>query len=67
MSLRLPDDQARALEAVAMAEETAVADVVRAAIAECIEGRREDPDFQERLSKAVERNREALQLLAARQ
>lgn len=66
MSLRLNDDQARALEAVAMAEEKAVADVVRIAIADCIEGRRKDPGFQERLNRAVERNQEALKLLAAK-
>lgn len=65
MSLRLPDDQARALDAVAMAEEKPVADVVRGAIEDCIESCRNDPDFQERLSRAIERNREALELLAA--
>jgi predicted DNA-binding protein len=66
MSLRLPDEQARALDAVALAEEKTVADIVRTAIEDCIEGRRNDPDFQERLNRAVERNREALLLLAAR-
>jgi len=64
MSLRIPDDQARALDAVAMADEMSVSEVVRTAITERIEQRRTDKDFQERLRRAVERNREALDLLA---
>jgi predicted transcriptional regulator len=64
MSLRLGDEQARALNALAMAEETSVSEVIRDAIADLIEKRREDKDFQERLKKAVERNKEALDLLA---
>ncbi|HUN79362.1 MAG TPA: DUF6290 family protein [Solirubrobacteraceae bacterium] len=64
ISLRLPDDQARALDAVAMADETSVSEVIRSAIAERVEKRRADQDFQERLRRAVERNREALELLA---
>lgn len=64
MSLRLEDAQARALNALAMAEETSVSEVIRDAIAERIEKRRGDRDFQERLKRAVERNNEALDLLA---
>ncbi len=64
MSLRLEDDQARALNALAMAEEASVSEVIRDAIADLIEKRRADADFQERLKQAVERNREALDLLA---
>ena len=64
MSLRLPDDQAKALDAVAMAEDKAVSDIIRTAIEDCIRGRRKDPAFQERLKKAIEKNQEALQLLA---
>jgi predicted transcriptional regulator len=64
MSLRIPDEQAKALNAVAMAEEKPVSDVIRGAIEDCIRSRREDPDFQERLRRAVERNREALELLS---
>ncbi|HEV3093583.1 MAG TPA: DUF6290 family protein [Solirubrobacteraceae bacterium] len=64
MSLRLDDDQARALSALAMAEETSVSEVIRDAIAERIEKRRADKDFQARLKRAVERNQEALDLLA---
>jgi predicted transcriptional regulator len=64
MSLRLDDDQARALSALAMAEETSVSEVIRDAIADRIEKRRADKDFQARLKRAVERNQEALDLLA---
>lgn len=63
MSLRLDDDQARALSALAMAEETSVSEVIRDAIAERIEKRRADKDFQARLKRAVDRNQEALDLL----
>jgi len=64
MSLRLEDDQARALSALAMAEETSVSKVIRTAINDHIKERRTDKDFQKRLKDAVARNREALSLLA---
>lgn len=47
-----------------MAEETSVSEVIRSAIADRVEQRRADKAFQERLRRAVERNREALDLLA---
>ena len=64
MSLRLEDEQARALNALAMAEEVSVSEVIRSAIADRIEQRRGDKDFQERLKRAVARNKETLDLLA---
>lgn len=64
MSLRLSDDQAQALDAIAMADETSVSEVVRSAISERIEQRRADKGFQARLKRAVERNQKALELLA---
>ncbi|HEX4436104.1 MAG TPA: DUF6290 family protein [Solirubrobacteraceae bacterium] len=64
MSLRLEDQQARALNALAMAEGTSVSEVIRSAIADRIEKRRGDKDFQQKLKQAVERNKEALDLLA---
>jgi predicted transcriptional regulator len=64
MSLRLPEDQARALDAVAMAYETTVSEVVRDAISDRIAKLRQDEDFRNRLARAVERNKEALDLLA---
>jgi Arc/MetJ-type ribon-helix-helix transcriptional regulator len=47
-----------------MADETSVSEVIRTAIGEQIEQRRKDKDFQGRLKRAVERNQEALDLLA---
>jgi predicted transcriptional regulator len=64
LSLRLPDEQAKALDALAMADETSVSEIIREAIAERIEKRRADKGFQDRLRRAVERNKEALDLLA---
>ena len=64
LSLRIDDKQARALDAIAMAEETSVSNVIREAIADRIEKRRKDKDFQARLHDAVERNQEALELLS---
>lgn len=63
-SLRLEDDQARALDALAMADEMSVSEVIREAINDRIAKRRADKDFQVRLQAAVERNRQALELLA---
>lgn len=63
-TIRLEDDQARALDALAMADEMSVSEVIREAINDRIEKRRADKDFQARLQAAVERNREALDLLA---
>jgi predicted transcriptional regulator len=64
MSLRLDEAQAKQLDAVAMACETSVSEVVRDAISDRIEKLRNDTDFKDRLQRAVERNREALDILA---
>ncbi len=64
MSLRLDEEQSRQLDAVAMACETTVSEVVRDAISERIDKLRNDPNFKARLERAVERNKEALDLLA---
>jgi predicted transcriptional regulator len=64
MSLRLDEEQAKQLDAVAMACETTVSEVVRDAISERIDKLRKDTDFKVRLERAVARNKEALDLLA---
>jgi predicted transcriptional regulator len=64
MSLRLDEEQAKQLDAVAMACETTVSEVVRDAISERIDKLRKDTDFKARLERAVARNKEALDLLA---
>lgn len=55
MTIRLSAEQADALETVASVEELAISDVIRAAIAEHIEGRRRDPDFQRGLQARIDR------------
>jgi predicted transcriptional regulator len=55
MTIRLSTEQADALETVASVEQRAVSDVIRAAIAEHIEGRRRDPDFQRGLQARIDR------------
>ena len=64
MSLRLDEEQAKQLDAVAMACETTVSEIVRDAISERIDKLRKDTDFKARLERAVQRNKEALDLLA---
>ncbi len=63
-SIRIPDEQAVALEAVAMANETTVSEIVRDAISDRLAVLRKDKDLQARLDAAVERRRGALELLA---
>jgi predicted transcriptional regulator len=55
MTIRLSAEQADALETVASVEQRAISDVIRAAIAEHIEGRRRDPDFQRGLQARLDR------------
>lgn len=60
MTIRLSADQAEALETVASVEDRAVSDVIRAAIAEHIEHRRQDPAFQSGLKERIARARRLL-------
>ncbi len=64
LSLRLPDEQAAALEVIAQADEMSVSEAIRQAIEDRINQRRSDAEFQKRLRRAMERNRRALELLA---
>jgi FixJ family two-component response regulator len=64
MTLRLGVDQAAALEVVARADEMPISDAVRTAIDTHIEARRSDADFQARLHRLMEENREVLERLA---
>jgi predicted DNA-binding protein len=65
MTLRLPPEQASALEAVAQVDGVTVAEEVRKAIQERIDALRADPDFQARLRDHLERNQEILRGLAS--
>lgn len=60
MTIRLSAEQAEALETVASVEDRPVSDVIRAAIAQHIEERRQDPGFQEGLKARIARARKLL-------
>ena len=64
MTVRLPQDRANELEAVAEVEDIPVAEAVRAAIDTYIEERRRDDAFRARLRASLERNRQILERLA---
>ena len=64
LSLRLPDEQAAALEAIAQDDEMSVSEAIRQAIESRINERRDDAEFQKRLRRAIARNQRALELLA---
>ena len=64
MTLRLQDELARELEAVARVDDISLSDAVRAAITEHVEARRADRAFQERLDKFMNENQAILERLA---
>jgi predicted DNA-binding protein len=64
MSLRLPEDLAAELSAVAAADEMPISEAVREAIDKHIAERRADKAFQERLKKRLEQNRALLERLS---
>lgn len=63
-TIRQDADQHAELEAVAEVEGVPVSQVVREAIAEALDKRRNDPEFQERLHRHLEENRQILERLA---
>jgi hypothetical protein len=64
LTLRLPIDQAEAIEAIAGVDEISINEEIRRAVAAHIEARRHDDGFRERLQASLERNREILERLA---
>jgi predicted transcriptional regulator len=64
MTLRLQDDLARELEAVARVENITVSEAVRRAIAEHVAAKRADREFQERLDRFMSENQAILERLA---
>lgn len=63
--LRLDTELAERVTALAEVEGRAVSEIMRQAIAEHVERRRSDPEFQRRLKAAVTRQRRLLRLLEA--
>ena len=64
MTLRLPSEQADALEMVAEVDGVSMSEAVRDAIEGHIENRRADDGFQKRLAASMERHRRILDRLA---
>jgi predicted DNA-binding protein len=63
-TMRLPEEKAAELEAVARADGVPVSEAVREAIDRHIESRRKDEKFQARLTKLIEENKKVLDRLA---
>jgi predicted transcriptional regulator len=63
-TVRLDDDQAAELEAVAKVDGVPVAEEIRQAIAVRIEQRRNDEQFRERLRQSIADNQKILDRLA---
>jgi len=55
MTIRLSPDQAEALETVANVDNQSIADVIRVAISEHVEKRRQDRTFQDGLKERIDR------------
>ena len=60
MTIRLSAEQAEQLETVATVDDQPVSEVVRAAIAEHIERRKQDSQFQDSLRGRIERAQQLL-------
>jgi hypothetical protein len=63
-TVRIPDDVAADVEAVARADGTSLNETVRSALVEAVERRRSDPEFMTRLRTIIEQDRELLDRLA---
>jgi Arc/MetJ-type ribon-helix-helix transcriptional regulator len=63
MSLRLPQELADEVRAVARTDEASVSETIRAAIYRYVTVRRSERDFKERLKKRLEEDREVLERL----
>jgi hypothetical protein len=64
MSLRLPDELADEIAAVARTDDMATTEAIREAISNHIANRRSAKDFKERLRKQLEEDRKVLERLA---
>ena len=64
MTLRIDEKLAERVRTIAEVEDTTVSDVIRDALAEHVERRRRDPEFQAMLERNLRRHEELLSLLA---
>ena len=63
-TVRLPDDEAADIEALARAEGLSLNETVRTALVEAIQKRRADPEFKDRVRRIIKEDRELLERLA---
>lgn len=64
LTLRIDEALAARVRAIAEVEDTTVSDVIRDALAEHVERRRRDPEFQALLKCNLQRHKELLSMLA---
>ena len=64
MTLRIDEALAEKVRTIAEVEESTVSDVIRDALAEHVERRRRDPEFQTMLKRNLRRHEELLSVLA---
>jgi hypothetical protein len=64
LTIRLPDEVAADAEALARVEGTSLNEMVKQALIEAVERRRNDPKFRARLAKVIEEDRQLLERLA---
>jgi len=64
MTLRIDQKLAEKVRTIAEVEETTVSDVIRDALAEHVERRRRDLEFQAMLKRNLQRHEELLSMLA---
>ena len=64
MTLRMDEHLAEKVQTIAEIEGTTVSNVVRDALAEHIERRRRDPEFQAMLRRNLQRHQQLLNMLA---
>lgn len=64
MTLRLDGELVDKVRTIAEVEETTVSDVIRDALADYVEKRRRDPEFQAMLKRNLRRHQELLSMLA---
>ncbi len=62
--MRLPDELAADVEALARVERASLNETVKQALIEAVERRRKNPKFKARLGKIIEEDRELLERLA---
>ena len=63
-TVRLPDEEAADIEALARAEGLSLNETVRRVLVEAVEKRRADPAFKARVRRIIKEDRELLERLA---